>query len=306
MAAVGLNVDAGDTVPENGQSVPATSPSSGQLHFTMPTPLAGGTATIAIRRASDGVASNSMNFSVQPLILSSSASGGYTPGETITLNGAAFLPNASVHFTPSGQAEQAIEAQSIAADGSSRQITVSSATTATAHGQGTASVMVPPDPTAPASAFNGLLPAGAQSARIGPGARGLTLRNVSCTATARDVLLLGPNYYSIQVSTNEAGKTFDALVTHRYDVQTGAAPNVQTTPQMQMAALAGLSLASGEQLLLWGDEILGQVGVSNTGAAKTFKIAASTVDPATGKVTASQTVAGSVAANADFAVAVTD
>ena len=62
VTAVGLNVDAGDTVLVNGQNVAATSPASGQLHFTMPIPLAGGTATIAIRRASDGVASNSMNF----------------------------------------------------------------------------------------------------------------------------------------------------------------------------------------------------------------------------------------------------
>lgn len=655
VTAVGINIDAGDTVLVNGQSVAATSPSSGQLHFTMPIPLAGGTATIAIRRASDGVSSNSMNFSVQPLIISSSAAGGFTPGQTITLNGAAFLPNASVHFTPSGQPEQVIVAQSIAADGSSLQFTVATATTAAAQGQGAATVIVvnadgsksnalqitrlsfvangflpnpngfafknfapgtpdwgtftddfgsvevpasafvapvltgayfgayeyflgsactglctgfslaamnrflngetrtvdeaaaptpaltreftvnmgrllsgqllstflsqclnglpqaqttleqieqtftngptrnnmpiiffipaglpvssqwfnnlnashclvpymltrpvgwtsgyngvqlflydcndpennaccltfqqrgntlaftysadstvssdngwtlgiltmdqalyngvdlpwvygaeaamefvvdvilspatlavsnlagqttgtrgntivaevpgaipslqrmhnlvmiprqmalqrtiqgtgvgtytyasiaPPDPTAPATTFNGLLPAGGQGARIAAGARGLTLQNVSCTATTRDVVLLGPNNYSIQVSTNEAGKTFDALLTQRYDVQTGAAPNVQTTPQMQMVALTGLSLAPGEQLLLWSDEILGQVGVSNTGAAKAFKVAVSTVDPASGKVTASQTVAGSVAANADFAIAV--
>ena len=655
VTAVGLNVDAGDTVLVNGQSVAATSPSSGQLHFTLPIPLAGGTATIAIRRTSDGVASNSMNFSVQPLILNSSATGGYTPGETITLNGAAFLNNASVHFTPSGQAEQVIVAQSIAANGSSLQFTVPPTTTATSQGQGTATAMVanpdgsksnslqitrlsfvangflpdpngfafqnfapgtpdwgtftddfgsvevpasaltmpvltgayfgayeyflasactglctgfstaamkrflagetrtvdeaaattpaltreftvnmgrllsgqllstflgqclnglsqaqttlqqieqtftngatrdnmpilffipaglpvtsewfnnlnaghclvpwkltrppgwtsgyngvqlylydcnnprdnncfltfqqrgttlafsynkdsavssdngwtlgiltmdqalyngvdlpwiygaeaamefvvdvilspatlavsnlagqttgtrgntivaevpgaipslqrmhnlvmiprqmalqrtilgtgagtytyasiaPPDPTAPADAFNGLLPAGGQSARIVAGPRGLTLQNVSCTATTRDVVLLGPNNYSIQVSTNEPGKTFDALLTHKYDVQTGAAPNIQTTSQVQLVALTGLGVAPGEQLLLWSDPILGQVGVSNTGAAKTFKVAVSIVDPATGKVTATQTVPGSVAANADFAVAV--
>jgi hypothetical protein len=117
-------------------------------------------------------------------------------------------------------------------------------------------------------------------------------------------VLLGPNNHSIQISSNETGKTFDALLTHRYDVQTGAAPNVQTTPQMQMVALTGLSVAPGEQLLLWSDAILGQVGVSNTGAAKAFKVAVSMVDPTTGKVTASQTVAGSVAASADFALAV--
>ncbi len=655
VTAVGLNVDAGDAVMVNGQSVASTSPSAGQLHFSLPIVLAGGTATIAIQRASDGKLSNSMNFSVQPVILSSSAAGGFTPGETITLNGAAFLPNASVHFTPSGQAGQVIVALSISANGTSLQFTVSPATAATSQGQGAASVMVvnpdgstsntlqitqlsfvtngfipdtngfafknfspgtpdwgtftddfgsvevpasaftmpvltgayfgayeyflgtaatglctgfstaamnrflngetrtvdeaaattpaltreftvnmgrllsgqllstflsqclnglpqaqttlqqieqtftngpnrsnmpviffvpaglpvssqwfdnlnashclipwkltrppgwtsgyngvqlylydcnnpkdnncfltfqqrgttlafsynadttvcsdngwtlgvltmdqalysgvdlpwvygaeaalefvvdiilspatlavsnlagqttgtrgsaivaevpgaipslqrmhnlvlvprqlalqrtiqgtgagtytyasiaPPDPTALATAYNGLLPAGDASARIAPGARGLTLQNVSCTATTRDVVLLGPNNYSIQISTNEAGKTFDALLTHRYDVQTGAAPNVQTTSQIQLVALKGLSVAPGEQLLMWSDNVLGQVGVSNTGAAKAFQVAVSTVDPASGKVTATQTVAGSVAANADFALTV--
>jgi hypothetical protein len=117
-------------------------------------------------------------------------------------------------------------------------------------------------------------------------------------------MLLGPNNYSIQISTNEAGKTFDALLTHKYDVQTGAAPNVQTTSQIQLVALTGLSVAPGEQLLMWSDPILGQIGVSNTGAAKTFQVAVSVVDPGTGQTKATQTVAGSVAANADFAVAV--
>ena len=655
VTAVGLNVDGGDTVLVNGQNVPATSPASGQLHFTLPATLAGGTATIAIRRASDGAQSNSMNFSVHPVILSSSAAGGYTPGETITLNGAAFLTNASVHFTPSGQAQQVIVPQSIAPNGASLQFVVPPATTATSQGQGAATVMVvnpdgltsnslqitrlsfvangflpnpngfafhnyapgapdwgtftndfgsvevpasaltmpvltgayfgayeyflgsactglctgfslaamnrflngetrtvdeaaaptaaltreftvnmgrllsgqllstflgqclnglpqaqttleqieqtftsgptrdnmpiiffipaglpvssawfnnlnashclvpykltrpvgwtsgyngvqlflydcnnpldntccltfqqrgsslafsynsdstvssdngwtlgvltmdqalynsvdlpwvygagaalefvvdvilspatlavsnlagqttgtrgttivaevpgaipslqrmhnlvmiprqmalqrtiqgtgagtytyasiaPPDPSAPAGAFNGLLPQGGQSPRIAAGARGLTLQNVSCTPTTRDVVLLGPNNYSIQISTNETGKKFDALLTHRYDVQTGAAPNIQTTSQVQLVALTGLSVAPGEQLLLWSDAILGQVGVSNTGAAKAFKVAVSMVDPATGKVTATQTVAGAVAANADFALAV--
>jgi len=655
VTAVGLNVDAGDSVLVNGQNVTATSPSSGQLHFNLPAVLPGGTTTIAIRRTSDGQQSNSMNFSVQPLINGSSANGGFTPGQTITLNGAAFLTNASVHFTPSGQAQQVIVAQSITANGTSLQFTVPPATAATAKGQSAASVMVvnpdgsqsntlqitqlpfvtngfipdtngfafknfspgvpdwgtftddfghvevplsawslpvltgayfgayeyflgtaatglctgfstaamnrflngetravdeaaaptpaltreftvnmgrllsgqllstflsqclnglpqaqktleqieqtftqgatrdnmpviffvpaglpvssqwfnnlnashcllpwkltrpvgwtsgydgvqlylydcnhpkddtccltfqqrgtslafsynadpsvssdngwtlgiltmdqalyngvdlpwvygpgaaleyvvdiilspatlavsnlagqatgtrgnnivaevpgaipslqrmhnlvmvprqmalqrtiqgtgagtytyatiaPPDPTAPANAFNGLLPAGNPTARIVPGARGMTLQNVSCTANTRDVVLLGPNNYSIQISTNEAGKTFDALLSHKYDVQTGAAPNAQTTSQVQVVALKGMGVAPGEQLLIWSDNILGQIGVSNTGAAKAFQVALSTIDPASGKVAATQTVAGSVAANADFALQV--
>ena len=185
-----------------------------------------------------------------------------------------------------------------------RQLALQRTIQGTGTGTYTYASIAPPDPTAPADAFNGLLPAGGQSASIAPGARGLTLQNVSCTPTTRDVVLLGTNNYSIQISTNEAGKTFDALLTHKYDVQTGAAPNVQTTSQIQLVALTGLSVAPGEQLMVWSDHILGQVGVSNTGAAKAFQVAVSTLDPASGKVTATQTAAGSVAANADFAVAV--
>jgi hypothetical protein len=65
-----------------------------------------------------------------------------------------------------------------------------------------------------------------------------------------------------------------------------------------------MGVAPGEQLLIWSDNILGQIGVSNTGAAKAFQVALSTIDPASGKVAATQTVAGSVAANADFALQV--
>ncbi|MEJ2007441.1 MAG: hypothetical protein P8Z30_04660 [Acidobacteriota bacterium] len=657
VTAVGLNIDAGDTVLVNGHNVPATSPASGQLHFSLPTTLRGGTATIAIRRASDGKESNAMNFSVQPLIRNSSAAGGYTPGDKITLNGAAFLPNASVHFTPSGQTEQVIVPQTIDANGTSLDFVVPPSTTATAEGQGTASVNVvnpdglesnllqitrlsflangflpdpngfafvnfhpgtpdlgtfqedfgslevdasflttpvltglyfaayeyflgsavtglctgfslsamkrflngetrtvdeaaaptpaltreftvdmgrllsgqllstflsqclnglpqaestleqieqtftqgptrgnmpviffipaglpvskewfnnlnashclvpykltrpagwtsgydgvklylydcndpkkntccltfqqrgntlafsysadssvssdngwtlgvltmdqalfnsvdlpwvygagaaleyvvdvilspatlaisnqagqttgtrgnsivaevpgaipslqpmhelvmvprqlalqrtiqgtgkgtytygsiaPPDPTAPPDAFNGLLPQGEDSARIVPGARSLTLQNVSCTPSTRDVVLLDANNYSIQVSTNETGKTFNALLAQQHQIQTGPAPDVKTTSKVQLVELKGLSMGPGEQLLLWSDATLGQVGVSNTGAAKDFHVTVSTVDPATGKVTATQNAAGSVAANADFAMAVPD
>jgi hypothetical protein len=118
------------------------------------------------------------------------------------------------------------------------------------------------------------------------------------------VILLGPNNYSIQVSTSDTGKTFDALLSHRYDVQTGTAPNVQTTQQMQLVSLTGIAMAANEKLLLWGDPILGQVGVSNSGAAKAFTVTVSTVEPSSGKITASQTVNGAVAANGDFAISV--
>jgi hypothetical protein len=656
VTAVGLNIDSGDTVLVNGQAVPTTSPSTGQLHFTLPSKLAGGTATISISRT-DGLQSNSMNFSVLPLITSSSASGGFTPGDSITLNGAAFLPNASVHFTPSGQAEQVLIPSSIAPDGTSLTFTVPAAATATSQAQGTAAVMVknpdgsnsnvlqitrvsfvangflpdpngfafpnfspgtpdwgtyqddfgtlevdasalampvlttayfgayeyflgsactglctgfstaamnrflngetrtvdeaaaptaaitreltvdmgrllsgqllstflgqclnglqqalatlqqieqtftngptrdnmpliffipaglpvssqwfnnlnashclvpyklsrppgwtsgydgarlylydcnhprdnssfltfqqsgnmlsftynkdssvcsdngwtlgvltmdqalynsvdlpwvfgaelgmefvvdiilspatlavsnlagqttgirgdntvaevpgaipslqrmhnlvmvprqlalqrtiqgtgtgtytyatiaPPDPTAPADALNSLIPPGAQSPRVNARARGLTLQNVSCSPITRDVVLLGPNNESIQIGTNESGKTFDALLTQRYDLLTGSALNPQTTSRVQVVALTGLSVAPGEKLLLWADKALGQIGVSNSGLAKTFKATVSIVDATTGKPTASRTVAGSVAANADFALAVSD
>ncbi|MGH9519878.1 MAG: hypothetical protein ACRD2D_09510, partial [Terriglobales bacterium] len=142
VTAVGLNIEAGDSVTVNGQNVAATSPAAGQLHFSIPDPVAGGSASVAIRRASDGLESNAMNFSVQPLIASSSANGGYTPGDTIHLQGAAFLNNASVHFTPTGQPEQVIVAQSVAADGTSLSFLVPGAGAAASQATGTATVMV--------------------------------------------------------------------------------------------------------------------------------------------------------------------
>ena len=117
-------------------------------------------------------------------------------------------------------------------------------------------------------------------------------------------MLLGPDNQSIQISTNDTGKTFNALISQRYDVQSGSAPKVTTTPQMQLIQLTGLTLNPGEQLLLWTDTPIGQIGVSNAGAAKAFGVTVSVVDPTTGKTSASQNVAGSVAANADFLVTV--
>src|SRR5208283_722390 len=118
-------------------------------------------------------------------------------------------------------------------------------------------------------------------------------------------VLMGPDNQSIQISTSDANKTLNALISQRYDVQSGAAPNVKTSQQMQYVQIEGLSLNAGEQLLLWTDAALEQVGVSNTGAAKNFNVTISTADPATGKVVASQQVAGGVAANSDF-VAITN
>jgi hypothetical protein len=185
-----------------------------------------------------------------------------------------------------------------------RQLALQRTIQGTGNGKYTYATIAPPDPSAPANALDSLLPPGGVGARVVAGARGLTLQNVSCTPTTRDVVLLGPNNNSIQISTNENGKTFDALLTQRYDVQTGTAPNVQTTSQIQYVALTGIKIAPGEQLLIWSDTALGQIGVSNTGAAKAFNVTVSTVDPSTGKVTATQNVAGSVAANADFAATI--
>jgi hypothetical protein len=70
--------------------------------------------------------------------------------------------------------------------------------------------------------------------------------------------------------------------------------------------LSGLSLNPGEQLLIWTDAAIGQVGVSNPGVAKNFTTTISAVDAATGKTTASHQLAGTVAANADFALAIPD
>jgi hypothetical protein len=158
--------------------------------------------------------------------------------------------------------------------------------------------IAPPDPTTPVSAFSTLLPAGANA--VIPKERGFSLQNIACTAATKDVVLLGPDNRSIQISTKDANKTFNALISQRFDVQTGTGTAMKTIQQMQHVQIQGLNLNAGEQLLLWTDTAIGQVGVSNTGAAKNFSVTVSTVDAATGKSTASQNLAGSVAANGDF------
>jgi hypothetical protein len=120
------------------------------------------------------------------------------------------------------------------------------------------------------------------------------------------VVLLGPDNQSIQLSSSDTGKTFDVLIAQHYEVQTGAAPHVESTHQVQLIELSGLSLNPGEQLLLWTDTAIGQVGVSNSGAAKNFNATISAVDAATGKATATHQLAGAVAANSDFKITIPD
>jgi hypothetical protein len=67
--------------------------------------------------------------------------------------------------------------------------------------------------------------------------RGFSLRNVACSS---------------------ASKTFNALISRRYDVQSGAAPNLKITQQMQDVQLEGLKLKAGEQLLLGTDTAFGR------------------------------------------------
>ncbi len=164
--------------------------------------------------------------------------------------------------------------------------------------------VAPPDPSIPVSSFSSVLPPGANA--VVPHERGFTLQNVSCSASTKDTVLLGPDNQSIQIATNEPNKTFDAWIAQHYEVQSGAAPNVTSVHRAQLIHLSGIKLTAGEQLLLWTDTALGQVGVSNSGAAKSFNVEVSLVDMKTGQATGSQSVAGQVDANADFALAVGD
>jgi hypothetical protein len=178
----------------------------------------------------------------------------------------------------------------------------------TIQGTGTGSYsyasIAPPNPSTPASAFSALLPAGA--AAVVPKERSLTLKNVACTSATKDGVLLGPDNQSIQISTSDANKSFDVLIAQRYDVQSGAGATATTTQQAQQVTVSGLALNAGEQVLVWTDPAIGQVGVSNPGAAKNFNVTISTLDSTTGNAKATKTVAGSVAANADFKMTIAD
>jgi hypothetical protein len=174
----------------------------------------------------------------------------------------------------------------------------------TGTGTYTYASIAPPNPSTPASAFSALLPQGATA--VVPKERSLTLQNVACTTATKDGVLLGPDNQSMQISTSDANKTFNVLIAQHYDVQTGAGASASTTPQAQEVKLSGLALTAGEQVLVWTDPAIGQVGVSNPGAAKSFNVTISTLDPTTGTAKATKTVAGSVAANADFKITIAD
>jgi len=174
----------------------------------------------------------------------------------------------------------------------------------TGAGTYTYASIAPPNPATPASEFSALLPAGATA--IVPGERSFTLQNVACTAATKDSVLLGPDNQSVLIGTSESNKTFNVLIAQRYDVQSGAGTTATKAPQGQQIQLSGLTLNAGEQLLLWTDPAIGQVGISNPGAAKNFNVTISALDPATGNAKASKTVSGSVAANADFKLTIPD
>ncbi len=153
-------------------------------------------------------------------------------------------------------------------------------------------------PSSSPSGLGTLLPAGANA--IVPHERGFSLQNVPCSAATKDVILVSADNQSFQLTTNDASKTFSVLIAQRYDIQSGAAANLKTTPSMQLVQLDGLSLQAGEQILLWTDAALSRVGVSNTGAARNFTVTVSSINPSSGEPVALQKTQGAVAANADF------
>ena len=173
----------------------------------------------------------------------------------------------------------------------------------TGSGTYTYATIAPPDPQAQASDFNALLPDGATA--VAPGHRSITLNGVAVSPTTRDTVLLGPNHYSVQVSTNDA-KTFTVALAHKYDVHSGAAPNLQTASRAQLVELGGLSLSQGETLTVWSDGPLGQIGLSNSGAAKQVSINATSLDLATGKPIATHSSEAAIDSKTDFALSVAD
>jgi hypothetical protein len=158
--------------------------------------------------------------------------------------------------------------------------------------------IAPPNAAIPASAYSSLLPPGATA--VVPRERGFSLQNVACTAATKDTILVGPDNQSIQLSTSDGGKSFKVLIAHHYDVQTGTGSTATLAPKMQLIQLSDLMLDAGEEVLLWTDTAIGQVGLSNPGNTKSFTATLSIVDSTTGKTTASQEVAGTVNQNADY------
>jgi hypothetical protein len=123
LTAAVLNIQAGDTVLVNGQSVSSTSPASGQMQFTLPASLTGSSATISIRRANDGATSNPMTFFLKAFVSSCVPSTGAAPllgqpGTTVTINGGPFAAGTKVAFgqdTPIAPASFTVGATSFTA-----------------------------------------------------------------------------------------------------------------------------------------------------------------------------------------------
>ena len=101
----GTNFGVGDTALVNGQSVPATFPGPGQVSLAVPSTHAAGFATVAIRRAVDGVVSNPVNFSVLPSISAVNIAPAVgkvpmlgNPGSTVLITADGLVDGATVTF----------------------------------------------------------------------------------------------------------------------------------------------------------------------------------------------------------------
>jgi len=185
-----------------------------------------------------------------------------------------------------------------------RQMALQRTIQGTGSGTYTYASIAPPDPAAQTDAFKSLLPDGATA--IAPGHRSITLQDVPVTPATRDTVLLGPDHQAVQITTTDPGKPIKVTLAQKYDVHTGAAPKLQTASRAQVVELGGLSLAQGETLTVWCDATLGQVGVTNSGAAKKFTVSMTSLDLATGKPAATYASDAAIGANADLALAVAD
>ena len=105
ITGTGINFGPGDSALVNGQTVPATFPAADQVKLTIPATLAGGFATVAIRRAADGAVSSPVNFNVLPSIgaLNVTPAVGKVPmlgnpGSTVTITADGLVAGSTVTF----------------------------------------------------------------------------------------------------------------------------------------------------------------------------------------------------------------